>query len=71
MNINFMTQNAVPSLTIFRKDLINYFTKKEQKVFVFANDYITESREIASKLLAIPVNCSLKKGGVNIHEMFF
>ena len=55
MNISFVKQNAVPGLTIFYKGLINYFTKKEHKVFVFAIDYNAESREIASKLVVIPV----------------
>lgn len=68
MNISLISQNAVPGLTIFRKDLISYLIKKGHKVFAFAIDYNAESRKIVSELGAIPVDYSLNKSGINIFE---
>ena len=69
MNISLISQNAIPGLTIFRKDLISY-VKKGHKVFAFAIDYNAESREIVSELGAIPVDYSLNKSGINIFKDF-
>ena len=66
MNIGLISQNAVPGLTIFRKDLIKYLVKQGHKVFAFAIDYNTESREIVSELGAIPIDYFLNKSGINI-----
>ena len=66
MNIGLISQNAVPGLTIFRKDLIKYLVKQGHKVFAFAIDYNIESREIVSELGAIPIDYFLNKSGINI-----
>jgi glycosyltransferase involved in cell wall biosynthesis len=66
MNIALISQNAVPGLTIFRKDLIRYLVKRGHKVFAFAIDYNAESREIISDLRAIPMDYTLNKSGINI-----
>jgi hypothetical protein len=50
-----LSQNASPSLVIFRKDFIEYLVSPGHKVYAFAIDYKSESRSIFEAMGAIPV----------------
>jgi len=58
---------TVASSTLnFRKDLIHQLRSQGIVVYVFATDYTPQTRHIAKKFDAIPVDYSLDRSGLNI-----
>ncbi|MCJ1883434.1 glycosyltransferase family 4 protein [Pseudomonas sp. LA21] len=65
MIISLISQNASPGLLIFRKDLILSLVEQGHKVYCFAVDYDSTSRDFITRLGATPIDYSLNKAGLN------
>jgi len=60
-----IVSSSIDSVICFRKELIQYMTRRNNVVYIFSPDYTDKTRCIIKEFGAIPINCELDRSTLN------